>query len=75
MASQANWTCPATPLSIPTHVALVVVHVSVDAPPSPMVPGAAVKLWIVGGTGTVIYAVFVSVPKLPPGPVTVSVTA
>ena len=62
------------PLSMETLVAFVVVHESVEVPPTPIVAGAAVKLWIVGGTGTVIYAVFVSVPELPPGPVTVRLT-
>ncbi len=62
------------PLSIETLVALVVVHERVEAPPSPMVSGTAVKLWMVGGTGTMIYAVCVSVPELPPGPVTVRLT-
>ncbi len=62
------------PLSIATLVAFVVVHVSVDEPPSPMVAGAAVKLSITGGGGTVIYPVLVSVSVLPPGPVTVRLT-
>ncbi len=63
-----------TPLSIATLVALVVVHERVEAPPSPIVAGATVKLSIVGGGWTVIYAVCVSVPELPPGPVTVRLT-
>ena len=63
-----------TPLSIATLVALVVVQERVVLPPTPMVAGAAVKLSIVGGGWTVIYAVFVSVPELPPGPVTVRLT-
>ena len=62
------------PLSMDTLAAFVVIHVSVDAPPSPMVAGAAVKLWTVGGGWTVIYPLCVSVPELPPGPVTVRLT-
>ncbi len=62
------------PLSISTLVAFVVVHDSVEVPPTPMVAGLAAKLSMVGGGWTVIYAVCVSVPELPPGPVTVSVT-
>ena len=62
------------PLSMDTLVAFVAVHANVEVPPTPIVAGVAVKLSIVGGSGTVIYAVFVSVPELPPGPVTVSVT-
>ncbi len=62
------------PLSIATLIAFVVVHVSVEAPPCPMIAGEAVKLSIVGGEGTVIYAAFVSVSALPPGPLTVRLT-
>ncbi len=62
------------PLSIATLVAFVVVQDRVVVPPTPMVAGLAVKLSMVGGTGTVIYAPFVSVSALPPGPLTVRLT-